>query len=292
MSPAGDAGIGVGTANVWSGRALEPGPGGGALLDPARLRAAGELLAAHGVDVLAVQEVDHDQPRSGRVDQLAVLAEGFGAVDRRFAPTLSGVPGTGRGRGWRPHEGSDGASGGQGRGPSGPADPSYGVGLVSRLPVLAWRVRALRGSRAVVPMALPGQGRPRVIWVADEPRVALAAVVAAPGGRPVTVIATHLSFAPLTALRQLRAICRWASSLPGPRVLAGDLNLPGPVAAWRSGWHRLGRAPTFPAARPRVQLDHLLTDAPLSAVNGAAALRLPLSDHRALVSRLSLPSVN
>ncbi len=291
MSRKTQAGLGVGTANVWSGRALEPGPDGGALLDPERLRSAGRLLADRGVDVLAVQEVDHDQPRSGHVDQLAVLADGFGAVSRRFAPTLTGVPGSGRGRGWRPHDDGGAAAragalgGGSGQASAG---PSYGVGLVSRLPVLGWRTRPLWGSRAVVPMPVPG-GQSRLIWVADEPRVALAAVVEAPDGRPVTVIATHLSFAPLTALRQLAAVCRWARSLPAPRVLAGDLNLPGPVPAWRTGWHRLARALTFPAAVPRVQLDHLLTDAPMSGTVDAAALRLPLSDHRALIARLPLP---
>lgn len=277
-------GLGVGTANVFSGRALEPGPDGGPLVDPDRLRAAGALLAECGVDVLSLQEVDRDQPRSGHVDQLALVAEGFGAVDQRFASALVGIPGPGRS--WEPWRGGDG-----GEEPDGPDGPSYGVGLVSRLPVVAWRVRRLRGSRAVIPMPLPGEGpRPRLLWVPDEPRVALAAVVAVPGGRTVSVIATHLSFAPMTALRQLRTIAGWAQSLPGPRVLAGDLNLPGRLAARRTGWHALAQAATFPAARPLLQLDHLLVDGDLPAgtTPDGAAVRLPLSDHRALVARLPL----
>lgn len=281
------ASIGVGTANVCSGRSLEPGPDGGPLIDPDRLRATGALLAERGVDVLAVQEVDRDQPRSGAVDQLALVAEGFGAVDRRFAAALVGVPGPGRG--WKPWDGPDDRD--DPTGPSGSAGPTYGVGLVSRLPVVAWRVRRLGGSRAVVPVPLPGEGRvPRLLWVPDEPRVALAAVVAGPGGRTVTVISTHLSFAPVTALRQLRTISTWARSLPGPRVLAGDLNLPGRLPARRTGWQPLVRARTFPSSGPRLQLDHLLVDGDPreGAAADGAAVQLPLSDHRALVARLPL----
>ncbi|GAB3594650.1 endonuclease/exonuclease/phosphatase family protein [Angustibacter peucedani] len=274
--------LGVGTANVFSGRSVDAaGLDGGALVDPERLRAAAALLAERGVDVLAVQEVDRDQPRSGHVDQLAVLAEGFGAVASRFAPTVAGEPGPGTG--WQPWP-DDGADDGAPLA----AGPAYGIGLVSRLPVLAWRVRRLRRSRAVLPVPVPTEGRrPRVLWVPDEPRAALAAVVDAPGG-PVTVIATHLSFSPWAALRQLRAVHRWAASLPGPRVLAGDLNLPGRLAARRTGWHPLVTAPTYPVARPRVQLDHLLVDRPPTGLVDGGAVRLPVADHLALTARLTM----
>ncbi|HEX3002739.1 MAG TPA: endonuclease/exonuclease/phosphatase family protein [Angustibacter sp.] len=270
----------VATFNLWSGRSLPPRDPGTALAAPAvdgdRLARSVAALVELGVDVLAVQEVDHHQERSGGVDQLAAVAEAFGASHHRFAPTLTGVPGPASGWQRLPHgHGHDG-------------EPAYGVGLVSRLPVLAWRVRPLTGSRAVLPMLLPqvpgdasGAKPPRVMFVPDEPRAALAAVVQGAHG-PVTVISTHLSFAPLAARRQLRSVTRWARSLPGPRVLAGDLNLPGPVPAWLTGWTSLGRAATYPAPAPRVQLDHLLTDAgPSSGV--VQALSLEVSDHLALV---------
>ena len=42
-------------------------------------------------------------------------------------------------------------------------------------------------------------------------------------------------------------------------------------------------APTFPVAEPRRQLDHVLVRGGLHATAAAEAVRLPLSDHRALV---------
>lgn len=276
----------VATFNLWSGRSLPPRDAGTALAAPAvdrdRLARSVASLVELGVDVLAVQEVDHGQERSGGVDQLAAVAEVFGATHHRFAPTLTGVPGPASG--WQGLARADHDA----QAPAGEG-PAYGIGLVSRLPVLAWRVRPLAGSRAVLPMLLPqapdgsGSKPPRVMFVPDEPRVALAAVVQGPHG-PLTVISTHLSFAPLAARRQLRAVTRWAHSLPGPRVLAGDLNLPGPVPAWLTGWTPLARTATYPALAPRLQLDHLLTDGPAPAGGFGRALSLEVSDHLALVA--------
>jgi endonuclease/exonuclease/phosphatase family metal-dependent hydrolase len=248
----------------------------------------GKAIRALDGDVLAVQEVDRGQPRSEGVDQIEVVAEAFGAVSARMAPTLCGEPGPASN--WRPTSPEDEAEQG----------PLYGVGLVSRLPVLAWRTCYLGGSRAVLPFPVPRPGRrlPGLLLVPDEPRVALAAVVDTPSG-PVTVISTHLSFAPPVAARQLRRIIRWSESLPGPRVLAGDLNLPGSVPARLTGWRGLIRARTYPADRPRLQLDHLLTDAywaeqdetlhaeaERSAVGRGGHGQLAVSDHRPIRATL------
>ena len=228
----------VGTWNLASGRGPDGRPTSAAVL--------AEAVRALEVDVLAVQELDRHQARSGALDQLAVVAEALDAVESRFVATLAGLPGPGRA--WQAVLGEDVPDG-----------PSYGIGLVSRLPVLDWRVCQLGGSRAALPMAVPGppRGRHRVVLVPDEPRAAVAAVVDAPGG-PVTVVSTHLSFAPPVAARQLRALRSWVGTLPAPVVVAGDLNLPGRVPVWLTGWRALASGPTYPAAAPRVQLDHLL----------------------------------
>jgi endonuclease/exonuclease/phosphatase family metal-dependent hydrolase len=103
---------------------------------------------------------------------------------------------------------------------------------------------------------------------------------------------THLSFVPGWNGAQLRRVARAVRSLPAPRVLLGDLNLPGPVAraaAAAAGWRSLARAATYPAPSPRVQLDHVLWHprrAP--AVTGVGTPPLAISDHRPLTVSIDL----
>ena len=253
----------VGTVNIASGR-TPAGP----VLDALGLE---EAIAGLDVDVLAVQEVDAGQPRSHRTDQAAALASGLGAEDWRGAATVAGTPDPFRS--WSP-------AGPLLRGPHTPADgPLYGIALLSRLPVLEWSVLDLGTGRARLPVQGldPRTGRPRRWWFPDEPRAAVAARL-----ESLTVVSTHLSFAPHTAVHQLLRLRRWIAAMPGPVVLAGDLNLPGAVPARLLGARALVRAPSFPASDPRLQLDHLLAVG--DGLTGAdpEARALPLGDHRAL----------
>jgi endonuclease/exonuclease/phosphatase family metal-dependent hydrolase len=70
---------------------------------------------------------------------------------------------------------------------------------------------------------------------------------------------------------------------PEPLALIGDLNMQKTPAARASGLRPIASAATFPAHRPRRQLDHVLVRGGLAATGPAEAVRLPLSDHRALV---------
>lgn len=229
-------------------------------------RPAEQLAAALGevrADVLALQEVDKGQARSSRVDQTTAVAETLGYRWHRFAAAFAGST---RGLRHRPVPSHV------------PGDSGYGVALLSRWPVTSWHVRPLRpGPVRFAPADTLLGFRLRL----DQPRVLLAAVVQAPDG-PVTVGCTHLSVAPPVARRQL-AECAWAlRSLPGPHLLLGDLNL-GPADAGRvTGMRGLAQVPTFPAARPRRQLDHVLAGPGLRAGGEASAVRLAVSDHRAL----------
>ncbi|VXC45486.1 endonuclease/exonuclease/phosphatase family protein [Nocardioides sp. AX2bis] len=267
----------VGTANAASGR------GAGGRPD---LEAWAADAARLDVDVLGVQEVDHLLPRSGGIDQTSVVAAACAGDGppwtSRFAAAVLGTPGPARA--FRPATGAAHEVG----------EPAYGVALLSRHPVTAWSALRMRPSRAALPLPDPAGG---LQWAPDEQRVALAGVVAAPGG-PVTVVVTHLSFAPHRAAGQLRELRRWAADLPRPLVLLGDLNLPGGVPAALTGWTPLARAATFPAAAPRVQLDHVLLDAGASGGTGATGVPgegdgqpgrthvLGGSDHRALTASL------
>jgi endonuclease/exonuclease/phosphatase family metal-dependent hydrolase len=246
--------------NVLHGRSLVDGR-----VDTERLVAACASLDA---DVLALQEIDRNQARSGGVDQTAAVAEAMGAPAWRFEPALIGEPGAT----WRAAaDGDDPAS----------ADAGYGVGIVSRLPVRAWHVIRLRAAKVRAPVAVPG-GRGRFILLPDEPRIALAAEVETPAG-PLVVATTHLSFVPGWNLVQLRIVTRGLEALGMPSVLLGDLNVPGGLPARFTGWRSLAKVRTFPGSKPSMQIDHALGHGLLPVVTSAGARELPLSDHRALV---------
>ncbi|GAB2696025.1 endonuclease/exonuclease/phosphatase family protein [Thalassiella azotivora] len=238
-------------------------------VEAARLHDAVRVL---DVDVLGLQEVDRDQPRSGRLDLTAEVADALGAPHWRFVPAVVGTPG----ETWREATDDDQERRGH---------RHYGVGLVSRLPVVSWHHLRLPAARVRAPILLPGHSRP-LLWLRDEPRVAVAAVVRAPVGL-VTVACTHLSFVPGWNVRQLRRLARWLSGAPGPHLLVGDLNLPAGAAERVSGFRALARHATFPAPAPRVQLDHVLGRGALPPVHASATHDLPVSDHKALSVHLS-----
>lgn len=102
------------------------------------------------------------------------------------------------------------------------------------------------------------------------------------GGRPLSVVGTHMSHLTMGSPRQLRRLWRaveeWAPK--GPRVLAGDMNLWGPpLSALLPGWRRAVKGPTWPAWRPHSQLDHILVSSD-ARVSCAAVAPPAGSDHR------------
>jgi endonuclease/exonuclease/phosphatase family metal-dependent hydrolase len=158
------------------------------------------------------------------------------------------------------------------------------VALVSRLPVRSWWVKRFPPAPFRLPLLLPGPGpKARFLLIPDEPRVALAAVVERPDGPPFTVVTTHLSFVPGYNVAQLRRLVAWAAAFPAPLFVLGDLNLPGGLPARVSRLKALVTGPTYPASRPRVQLDHVLARGvrPGQAQPGRV-WSLPVSDHRAV----------
>jgi endonuclease/exonuclease/phosphatase family metal-dependent hydrolase len=253
------------TWNVRTCRTRDPDP------DRVDLDRAAAVLRSIDADLVALQEVDREQERSGGVDQARALGELLG-MRWWFRPALLGGPPGPAGpsgrepsgpRGWRRAEsGSD------------PGGPAYGIALLSRLE-----------PESVAPVALPHpEGR-------GEPRVALIARIGLRSG-PLTVAATHLSFPPRSGIGQLRWLQRQLEAEPAPRLLLGDLSLWLPMVRLvsRRGWRPLAHGGTFPnwppgsPGRP-VQIDHVL------ASGGGDRLRVrrsrvaagPISDHRALV---------
>ena len=71
----------VATFNLLHG--MEPASGA---TDPDAL---GDAVRAIDADVIGLQEVDRGQPRTGGIDQTALVAGALGAVAWRFAPSVT-----------------------------------------------------------------------------------------------------------------------------------------------------------------------------------------------------------
>jgi endonuclease/exonuclease/phosphatase family metal-dependent hydrolase len=220
-------------------------------------------------DVLALQEVDCDQPRSGMADLTAVAAKAMGAVSHQFVAAISGTPGAT----WMAATGREQ-----------PGTAAYGIALLSRFPADSWQVVRLPRIPMRFPMYLPGPNR--VMVVHEEPRAAMIARLDTPLGT-LTVANTHLSFVPGWNRAQLRSLVRDMRGFPGPRVLMGDLNMSPPTPSRWSGLRPLGAARTFPADVPDRQLDHVLTDDRTLRADQCFAPTVSISDHRPFVVDVS-----
>ena len=206
-----------------------------------------------------------------------MVAEALGAEHWRFVPAVHGTPGIEAA--WTAATADDGQD---------TTGPTYGIGMASRWPVRRWWVRRFEPAPFSLPLLVPEQPRPRLLRIPDEPRVALAALVDGPAG-VFTAVTCHLSFVPGYNVAQLRALTRWVARMPQPVVLLGDLNLPGALPRWSTGWQSLARVPTYPSYRPRAQLDHVLgLGLGPEDVRAEHVLALDVSDHCALALDVDL----
>ena len=262
--------------------ALAPAPAGPGA-DPRDPRAAREVLvalagqlAALGPDVIALQEVDLGQARSGRLNQVAELASALGWTHHRLAATYAGgVTGLRR----RPRRSGLRRRGDDVLGPAlaaaGRPLAGFGNALISRYPVAAWHVRRLGRGPALLTRHGGGAAGRGQLRAALDPRsyrletstarVLLAAQVSLPtgvlpGAGGLAVGSTHLATRPDVAAAQLAGAWAALTRLPGPHALAGDLNLrPEEVRSLGVG-RLLGEGPTYPADGPRYRIDQVLTD--------------------------------
>ncbi|MFM6842171.1 MAG: endonuclease/exonuclease/phosphatase family protein [Candidatus Planktophila sp.] len=251
----------------------------GQALDPATVDGVTPLEASLNeiaTDVLALQEVDHLLPRSGSTNQCAEIASKIGAQWWGFAPSILGTPG----EKWRRLIATEqkvitSENVGQ-------SQSSYGIALISNQPVSHWLRFELGKSLIGMPLAIAGEnGKLRLLYVRDEPRVALAAVLE----NGWTVINTHLSFVPLFNIYQLLKLSRWAKKVErefSTRVLlVGDFNLPWGIPTTVTRWKRATTALTYPSWDPKISFDYILADSlDISSLKEVAIPVLPVSDHR------------
>ena len=244
------------TFNILHGRSLVD--------DAVDLDRFARVVTALDADILALQEVDRDQPRSHGADLTAIAAEAMGAVEHRFAATLAGLP-----TAWSAATGE-----------LQPGTASYGVALLSRWPVSSWTVIPLEAMQGPVPVVFPGSDEPEMI--VDEPRVAIVGVVETPDG-PLTAVSTHLTFIPDWTHVQLGRLVAALAELPRPAVLMGDLNMAGHRPSLVTGWRSLADALTFPVSQPDRQIDHILAEGALRPAGEPRSVATGISDHRALL---------
>ena len=277
-------------AGAGDGSAATGSLAGADISDPATaravMRAAAEQIAELAPDIVALQEVDLGQARSGRLAQAAFLAEELGMPTCRFAASYAG-PVVGLRR--RPlrsalssptHDVLGILRAAVGAGPIG-----YGNALISRFPVAGWHIKRLgRGASSVEKRG----GRawdPRSYHVSTaSQRIMVTATLELPedaGGpiRRLSVASTHLATRESMAARQLAAAWGALAGLPGPHLLVGDYNLSAEQVAALGLGRTLGEGLTFPAAGPKRRIDHVLTDMWPTGPDG-----LPLSDEAAVAA--------
>ena len=246
------------------------------------LTKAGRLLGDCNVDVLGVQEVDQNQPRSSQLSQVATLADALSAVDWAFAPSVIGTPGE-KWRALQPndraiHTGKDSITSSQDERP----EASYGIGLISTIPVKKWHRLDLGRSWIGLPLAIPAPKQSRFglrfIYVRDEPRLALAAELE----NGFTVAVTHLSFVPFVNYFQLMKIRRWMKSLPGNPLVIGDLNLGWGLPVRGTHWRSLHQINTYPSWGAKIQFDYITAHIPTFGERTLSPIEIPdlgISDH-------------
>lgn len=265
------------TWNLLHGIALTQGES-----TPGLAEIAGQISA----DIIGLQEVDHNQPRSGYELQTHTVAQAIGLPHWIFAPAIIGTPG----ESWENADDSHVHT--NNHLSDSTALPHYGVGLASRYPMTNVEVLRFKAAPLSLPLVVPGNPRPRIIKVADEPRLAIIADLETPAGK-FTVATAHLSFVPGYNVKQIRALSKYLDSRKNPVLIIGDFNLPGQLSARVTGWDSLAKLPTYPTFKPRIQFDHMLAQG-LSAESiklakaSAHTLALEISDHCALVVEISI----
>ena len=243
-----------------------PPQSGATLID-----AASKLYDVAHFDVIALQEVDVQQERSGHGNQVAEIAEIIGAEHWAFAPAMYGTPGE-KWRGIKDAMVFDEKS-------SLPNEAMYGIGIVSKVPVKRWHRINLGKAPLGMPLLVAGEKRPRLIYVSDEPRSALVAELE----NGISITTTHLSFVPVKNALQLKKIAKWVEQLPGIHIMTGDFNLPWGLGPKIAGWNDLAKGPTYPSWKPNIEFDYIMSkELRLSDVTSRIHQHYGVSDHRAI----------
>lgn len=255
------------------------------LLEPLNVPNLGEVAGLISADLIGLQEVDRQQSRSNFEHQTKSVANAMGLPFWVYVPSVTGTPGETWEGATDTHIHSNDQT------DNDHDQPHYGIGLASRYPLTNIEVMRFKAAPFSLPLLVPSDPRPRVIKVADEPRVAIIADVETPLGT-ITVANVHLSFVPGYNVKQLRKLTKHLGNRNNPVIILGDFNLPGKIANLISRWDSLAVSPTYPTFKPRIQFDHIisqgLSDEKIKrARDSVEVMPLAISDHCALVVEIT-----
>lgn len=149
------------------------------------------------------------------------------------------------------------------------APGSWGLAVLTTLPVTSYELVDLGRARGDVAR-----------------RAAQLVTVSVGGGRRLRIANAHLTHRFASPL-QLLGLVRRLRADEEPTVIVGDLNMPFPVTGLAAGHSPAVRGKTFPARRPVVQLDHILTGRG-AAARGGQVLPAAGSDHLPVCARVVL----
>ena len=225
--------------NIFNGQAADPRQS-----VPPLKKSIQDAIALVGCDVIAVQEVDENQPRSSSVHQMEIVAEAIGAPHWGYARAVIGTPGFG----WRKPTDEEKII------HSDSTLPGYGIGLASTIAVRKWHRVDLPASPLGFALAFPTDKGFRLKYTKDEPRVAIIAELE----NGFTIAATHLSFVPFWNYFQLLKLMHFMKKLPGTPLIIGDINLPWNIPHHFTSWRSLVSKKTFPSYKPALQFDYIL----------------------------------
>jgi endonuclease/exonuclease/phosphatase family metal-dependent hydrolase len=268
--------------NFLHGQPLKPpvaDPNGLERDEVAEQRYAGAVHTLES-DLIALQEVDFNLERSGNENQSGAVARIMGTAHWGFAPAISGTPGVK----WRKLKSDEqlvitDSNIGQVK-----ELGSYGIAIISKVPVKSWLRLELGRSVIGMPLLIGNEkGKLAMLYVKDEPRVAIAAVLE----NGWTVINTHLSFVPLMNIYQLFKLSRWATSIEREYstkvILLGDFNLPGGIPSKLTSWKRATQSLSYPSWAPKISFDYILMrQEHLAESTEVITPDLDISDHRAI----------
>ena len=141
---------------------------------------------------------------------------------------------------------------------------TWGLATLTRLPLIRATAVTL------------GQGR------RDPERLAQVVAVDDARGSTIRIVNAHLANRLPASLQQLRRLSWLLAADVGTVTIAlGDLNVPGFIAAAMTGYDIASRAPTWPAKRPVLTLDNVLTRGCEAGSADVTVVHVG-SDHRAV----------